>query len=116
MKIAKSASPGVVCQPSHLQRCYVPKDPLDPVTLHDIRRIGRNVASIREWQNFTQEQLRDASGVSYRQIQRIESGQDDIALSFYIRIARALTVPLDWLFTEDWPERIDGTSTPHPPG
>jgi DNA-binding XRE family transcriptional regulator len=114
--IKKFARLGVVLQPSHLQRCYVPKDPLDPATLHDLRRIGRIVASIREWQNLTQEQLRDASGVSYRQLQRIEGGQDDVAISFYIRLARALHVPVDWLFAEDWPERIgDGSTPPSPP-
>jgi DNA-binding XRE family transcriptional regulator len=97
-KITKSAKPGVVSQLLHLQRCYVPKDPLSDATLHAMQRIGRTVASIREWRNLSQEELREASGISYRQIQRIEAG-DDVAISFYIRVAKALKVPLETLFT-----------------
>jgi DNA-binding XRE family transcriptional regulator len=95
--------PVVVYHRHHLQRCCVPKDPIDPSARRDIQRIGRNVASLRAWRKIGQEDLSHVSGVSVRHIQRIEAGDGDPAASFYIRLARALNVPLFWVFTDDWP-------------
>lgn len=111
IKINKCVRPGVVSQGSHLQRCSVPKDPLSPETLDELRRIGRTIAGIREWRNLTQEELRTASGVSYRQVQRIEGGHSDVSVSAYLRIAKALRVPAFLLFTTDWPQYIDDDVT-----
>jgi transcriptional regulator with XRE-family HTH domain len=102
--------PVVVTCTFHLQRCGVPKDPISPETRSALERVGRNVAGIRAWRKLSQEALRDLTGVGERHIQRIEAG-GDVAISFYVRLAQGLSVPLDWLFTEDWPERIDDAST-----
>lgn len=93
----------VVYQRFHLQRCCVPKDQIDPSVRQEIQRVGRNIAGLRKWRGLGQEALRDLSGVSDRQIQHMEAGSSDLGLSFHIRIARALQVPLFWLYTEDWP-------------
>ncbi len=104
----------MVSQASHLQRCSVPKDPLSPETIAELRCIGRNVAGIREWRNLSQEELRTASGVSYRQVQRIEGGHSDASVSAYLRIAKALRVQPFLLFAPNWPQLIDGeVAVPH---
>ncbi len=101
--------PVVVTCTFHLQRYRVPKDPISPETRRTIQRIGRNLATLRAWRQLSQEELRDLTGVSERHIQRIEAGED-AAVSFYVRLAEGLSVPVDWLFTEDWPERIGDAS------
>lgn len=63
-----------------------------------------------------QEDLGDRAGVTDRHIRRIESGREDTAVSYYIRLARALNVPLYWLFTDDWPQFIQEYEPDSKPG
>lgn len=79
----------------------MPSDPIDPYVLRERIRIGAIVRSLREWRDLRQEGLEHLSGVSYRQISRIENGSANVGVDTYILIARALGVPLARLFTEE---------------
>lgn len=90
------------------------KDPTKRVEI-DLRaaryRVGRTIASIREWRNLTQEHLEGASGIDVTRISRIERGRVNPGIDTYIRIAAALHVPLFWLFTDDWPAFVASDAT-----
>lgn len=105
--ITDADMPVVVSQCSHLHVCCVPKDQIDAATWRELQRVGRVVASVRAWRNLRQEGLAELAGVTARHIQRIEAGAEDVATSYYVRLATGLKVPLYWLFTEDWPQFID---------
>ncbi|MER6531137.1 helix-turn-helix transcriptional regulator [Streptomyces sp. NPDC001508] len=72
----------------------MPITPPDGWTLQRRREIGTRIREARLWANLTQEGLRDASGVDRATIQRIEAGTTDPRLSWLLRIADALDVPL----------------------
>jgi transcriptional regulator with XRE-family HTH domain len=96
----------------------VAKDPIQRAEI-DLRaeryRIGRNIASIRLWQDLTQEALEEAVGIDVTRLSRIERGLLNTGIDTYIRIAAGLRVPLFWLFTADWPSFIDDASQPPAP-
>jgi len=56
-------------------------------------RLGQRVREMRIETGRTQEQLGDACGVSYQQIQKYEAGENRIAAETLIRIARYLKKP-----------------------
>jgi len=64
------------------------------------RSIGNRVRRAREDANLTQEQLTFRTGVPRLTIQRIESGATDARISWLLRIARALNIPLRSLLCE----------------
>lgn len=115
-KIAKWARTVLLPHGSHLQRSCVPNDHPDPYVLRERARVGAVVRSLREWRDLRQEGLEHLSGVSYRQIRRIESGTIKAGLDSYIKLARGLNVPLDWLFSADWPQRAAEQGMAHAPG
>ena len=62
---------------------------------------------IPEAEGEVQEGLEQLSGVSWRHISRIENGDTNAGIDSYIKIARALNVPLSSLF-DDTPETTIG--------
>ncbi|MFC1410425.1 helix-turn-helix domain-containing protein [Streptacidiphilus sp. N1-12] len=80
----------------------MPKDPIGPFAEQELLRVGRIVASVREWRDLGQEHLAEQAGITARQVQRIEAGDGDPAISYYARLAQGLRVPLSWLFADDW--------------
>lgn len=67
-------------------------------------RIGRNIRSLRDWRDQRQEPLAEVADFSDRTLRRVESGDTNVGINTYILTARALKVPLAWLFDENWPE------------
>jgi transcriptional regulator with XRE-family HTH domain len=57
------------------------------------QRFGANLRRARESAGFTQERLRDTSGVHMTEISRLESGQKDPRLSTIVRLAIGLDLP-----------------------
>lgn len=81
-------------------RNHVPKDPIDPYVLRERLRVGAIIRSLREWRDLRQEGLERLTGISWRHISRIENGAANVGIDSYIRIARALDVPLSSLFDD----------------
>ncbi|MEU4133678.1 helix-turn-helix domain-containing protein [Streptomyces wuyuanensis] len=77
--------------------CRVHRDPDHDWLLAYRQAVGRNVQRERMWANLTQEQLRDISGVDRATIQRIEAGTTDARISWLLRIAHAIGVPISRL-------------------
>lgn len=75
--------------------------------MHERVRIGRNVVSLRDWRNVRQDALAHLADISVRHMSRIENGDGSVGVDKFIQVARALDVPLYWLFTTDWPQLID---------
>ena len=84
------------------ERSHVPKDPIDPYVLRERLRVGAIIRSLREWRDLRQEALEQQSGVSWRHISRIENGHTNAGIDTYIKLAKALDVPLARLFVDDW--------------
>lgn len=63
-------------------------------------RIGTVIVSLREHRDVRQEALAHLSGVSWRSLQRMESGTTNVGLDAYIKVAQALRVPLTRLFDD----------------
>lgn len=116
LKITKFYVFGGDSQRDHLQRFSVPKDPPDPAVLQARYRVGRNLRDIRDWRNLTQQNLGEITGMSDKQVSRIETGVSSPGLDHLVRLALGLHVPLFWLFTTDWPRFIgDESQTPSRP-
>ncbi len=70
-------------------------DPID-------RLIAAKVASARKARGVSQQALADKIGVSFQQVQKYESGENRIATSRLIRVARALNCKItDFIPEED---------------
>ncbi|MEU1071968.1 MULTISPECIES: helix-turn-helix transcriptional regulator [unclassified Streptomyces] len=73
------------------------QDPLADWIIETRRAIGDRVREEREYANFTQERLALTTGIPRLTVQRIESGATDARLSWLLRIARCLDIPLSRL-------------------
>lgn len=83
------------------ERNRVHSKPADPsYILRERLRVGALIRSLREWRDLRQEGLEHLTGISTRQISRIENGSANIGIDAYIQIAHALNVPLARLFDE----------------
>lgn len=70
-------------------------DPIDGV-------VAAKVASARKARGVSQQALADKIGVSFQQVQKYESGENRIATSRLIRVARALNCKItDFIPEED---------------
>ena len=58
--------------------------------------IGRNIRHLRKKKNLTQEQLAELIDGDQKYISRIESGKAKASLLYYLKIANALCVSLDY--------------------
>lgn len=72
----------------------LPKDPIDAI-------IAENVARRRRRAVMSQEKLGEAIGVTFQQVQKYERGENRIAASRLIRIARALNCTITDLVPEE---------------
>ncbi|GLK53959.1 helix-turn-helix domain-containing protein [Maricaulis virginensis] len=61
--------------------------------------VGTRLLMRRDELRISQEQLGDAVGVTFQQIQKYEGATNRISASRLFRIARFLDVPLDYFFT-----------------
>lgn len=66
----------------------------DPVDAH----VGRRIRHLRILGDLTQEELGERIGVSYRQIQKYETGANRISASKLFWIATVFAVMPDWFF------------------
>lgn len=62
--------------------------------------IGRNIRHLRKKKNSTQDQLAELIDGDQKYISRIESGKAKASLLYYLKIANALCVSLDYLLID----------------
>jgi transcriptional regulator with XRE-family HTH domain len=74
-----------------------------PVSVDRVHNPGMQVRDMRRGRGWSQEQLAEASGLSVRTIQRIESGQP-AGLASAAALARAFEVEVDEVMVSDVPE------------
>ena len=55
-----------------------------------LRRLGRNLAAERQRAGLTQEQVAESMGVQVTQYSRMERGEHDTGVSFYLRAMWAI--------------------------
>ncbi|HKC69645.1 MAG TPA: helix-turn-helix transcriptional regulator [Bacteroidia bacterium] len=67
-------------------------------SLTELQIIGLNIRKIRETQNISRLQLAYEIDTTEKQLSRIEYGEINSGVMSYIKIARALNVPIDELF------------------
>nr|WP_234705146.1 helix-turn-helix transcriptional regulator [Sinorhizobium medicae] len=60
--------------------------------------VGTNIRRFREISGISQKKLGDAIGVTFQQVQKYESGKDQISASKLVEIARALGVVISTVF------------------
>ena len=71
-------------------------------------QIGSRVRSLREWRNLRQPGLAERAHLSRDTIWRIENGVRPMDADQAHLIARALAVPVTWLFADDWSHEPGG--------
>ncbi|SFP05793.1 helix-turn-helix domain-containing protein [Tranquillimonas alkanivorans] len=81
-----------------------------PVDVH----VGKRVRHRRWMVGMTQQQLAEAVGIKFQQIQKYETGMNRISASRLWDIAEALDVPVSFFFEglEEDHERAEGTTLP----
>jgi|GEM_PF-969656 len=62
------------------------------------RRIGGRVAELRRANEWTQEQLATELGVSFKYVQSIEYGHENLGVDSLVALANALRVSIESLF------------------
>lgn len=67
------------------------------------RELGRKIRKARELARLTQAQLGARIGMRFQQIQKYESGANNISGARLVQVARALELPMGW-FVADMPE------------
>lgn len=77
----------------------------------DYVAIGKQIRKYRWESGISQEALAEAAGVSTTHMSHIETGGTKLSLSVFVKIARALRIPADFLLnggdTESVPPEID---------
>lgn len=69
-----------------------------------VHRVARRIAAVRRERGLSQESFAELLGIAVKNLQRIESGKQNLSLATIERICGALDVPAEALFT--------GTSSP----
>jgi transcriptional regulator with XRE-family HTH domain len=91
-------------------------EPAEPWVIRTREQIGDRIRSLRRGSRITQDQLCEAVGVDRKTISRWENGLHPMDVDDAARVARALAVPLPWLFGDDWTESLDRSpSRPNSP-
>lgn len=75
-----------------MPRTKIDKDGPNPVDIY----VGNKVKSRRLMLGFSQEDLAQAIGLTFQQVQKYERGTNRISVSRLVDISRALKVPLDY--------------------
>lgn len=78
-------------------------DQPDPVDIH----VGKRIKLRRQLLHMSQEQLAEAVGVSFQQVQKYESGDNRVSASRLYAICKVLNVKPAYLF-----EDLEDTETP----
>jgi transcriptional regulator with XRE-family HTH domain len=68
------------------------KSPLDPDEV--LRSVGRRISEIRRERQMTQEQFADEAGLSWKYVQQIEAGTENLTLRSLVRLANLLHADL----------------------
>lgn len=71
----------------------MPEQPPD-LDLDARREIGDHIRQHREWAGMTQDEVIRRTGLDRRTLQRIEAAETDARVSWLLRIASALGMPL----------------------
>lgn len=71
-----------------------PEHLIHPIDLH----VGARVRTRRKFMGLSQETLATALGLTFQQVQKYERGSNRISASKLYEIAKALKVPVDYLF------------------
>ena len=62
-----------------------------------MKQIGRNIRSIRRERNLTQEKMSEILGITYRNYQKIEHGDQPLSMRSLFRISRRSSIPIQKL-------------------
>jgi transcriptional regulator with XRE-family HTH domain len=72
-----------------------------------MKKLGRNIRTLREMRNLTQEGLAKAIGFSQKHISRVEKGQVQLGDECILRISKALKVSPEKLIHLDIKSFLD---------
>lgn len=78
--------------------------------LRELKEIGKRIRDRREEMDLTQEQLAQKSALSKNFISEVEAGRTAASGINYLRIARALETPVQWILTGEELQIADGSS------
>ena len=70
-------------------------------------RVGRNVKRLRDREGWSQDQLAEKVGNTWRHISQIERGQANVGLDILTKIAKATAVDVSDIFFNDTPSPDD---------
>lgn len=79
-------------------------------------QVGAHIRSLRRERNLTQERLAERAGVSRDTVIYAENGIKAASLDTLHLFARALGVPVTWLFVDGWTTPSGGGSGGGEPG
>ena len=79
---------------------------------HSIYNIGPRIQQRRKQKHWTQKDLAQRIGASYKHLSRIENGTKFPSLEMLICLSRELDVSLDYLISADTDTETDHTSLP----
>ena len=71
-------------------------------------QVGGRLRSLREWRDLRQPHLAERAGVSRDTVYRVEGGTRALNADAAYLLARALRVPVIWLFSDDWSNTPEG--------
>ncbi|MFA7428934.1 MAG: helix-turn-helix transcriptional regulator [Rhodospirillaceae bacterium] len=84
----------------------------DPIDVH----VGKRLRLRRTLLGMSQEQLANAVGVTFQQIQKYERGSNRVSASRLYDVARVLGVSISFFFEDINADVTDGRPTQHLPG
>jgi transcriptional regulator with XRE-family HTH domain len=76
----------------------------DPIDIH----VGKNIRIFRLAKGLSQSELGDAIGVTFQQVQKYEKGTNRVGSSRIVKLAIALGVPVNRLFSDAGKEVVSG--------
>jgi transcriptional regulator with XRE-family HTH domain len=90
------------------------KLPIDPWLMSQRLAVGDRLRRLREWRNLRQSGLAELVGLSRYTVYRVELGTVSMTADQAHLFARALDVPVGWLFTDVWIRSDDPSDVPRP--
>lgn len=87
-----------------------------PATIRRREQVGDRLRSLRRAKGISQRSLADQVGIDARSIGALENGTKAVTLDALFDIADALSVPVTWLFVDDWTTPAGGGSGGGEPG
>jgi transcriptional regulator with XRE-family HTH domain len=76
------------------------------------RSVGARIRYRRRLLGMTQQQLGDAVGISFQQVQKYENGTNRITAARLLRISQKLEVPASWFFDDLSADPTDAAAPP----